>query len=53
MDDEHNSVVVRALVTSNEADRPSVSALKGLSVNLDAFLRETLYVLQDGIIAKL
>ena len=42
-----------ALVTSNEVDMPSVSALKGLGVNLAALPCETLYVLQDGITAQL
>lgn len=42
-----------ALVTSNEADRPSVSTLKSLGVNLVSLPRETLYVLQDGITAEL
>lgn len=53
VDDEHNSVPKWALVTSNEADRPSISTLKGLGVNLATLLRETLYVLQDGITAEL
>jgi len=42
-----------ALVTTNEADRPTISALKGLGINMVALLRDTLYVLQDGITAEL
>jgi len=42
-----------ALVASNEVDRPSVSMLKGLGVNLVALLCGTLYTLQDGITTKL
>lgn len=53
MDDEHNSVAEGALVTSNEAEKPSVSMLKCLDVNLATLPRETLYVLQDGINAEL
>jgi len=41
------------LVTSNEADRFSVSMMKGFSVNLAAISRETLYLLQDGITTEL
>jgi len=33
------------LVTEIEADRPTISALKGLGINLAAFLWDTLYVL--------
>jgi len=42
-----------ALVTTNEADRPMVSALRGLGININALPRETLYVLQDGITIEL
>lgn len=42
-----------ALVTSNEADRFSISTMKGLSVNLVALPHETLYLLQDGIMAEM
>ena len=50
-----NTIVLSegALVTSNEADRPTISALKGLSLSMATLLRETLYFLQDGIIAEL
>ena len=40
-----------ALLTTNEVDRPTVSELKGLGINMVALPRETLYVLQDGITA--
>lgn len=42
-----------ALMTSKEADKPSVSALNGIGVNIAAFRHETLYVLWDGITAEL
>jgi len=42
-----------ALVISNEADKPLVSTLKGLSVNLVSLPRDILYVLQNGITAEL
>jgi len=42
-----------ALVTTNESDRPTVSTLKGIGINMAALPRETLYVLHDGITAKL
>ena len=42
-----------ALVIENKADRPMVSALKGVGINMVAFPRETLYVLQDGITTEL
>lgn len=50
-----NTIVLSegALVPSNEADRPSVSALKGLGLNLAALPCETLYVFQDGITVEL
>jgi len=41
------------LVTSDEANRPLHSMLKGLSVTLAALPCEKLYVLQDGINAEL
>jgi len=34
-----------ALVTTNEADKPTVSALKGLSINMATLPWEILYVL--------
>lgn len=50
-----NTIVVPdgALVTENKADRPMVSELKGIGLNVIALPQETLYVLQDGITAKL
>lgn len=42
-----------ALVTKNEANRPMVSTLKGIRMNMVALLHEMLYVLQDRITAKL
>jgi len=41
------------LVQSNEADRPSGSMLKVLSLNLASLPRKTSYGLQDGIVAEL
>jgi len=38
-----------ALVTANEADKPMISTLKGIKINMDALPWEALYVLQDGI----
>ena len=34
-----------ALVTANEVDKPTVSALKGIGINMVALPQETLYVL--------
>ena len=42
-----------ALATTNEADRPTISALKGIGINMAALPRETLYFLQDGITVEL
>ena len=42
-----------ALVTENEACRPTISALKGIGINMAALSRETLHVLQDGITIEL
>ena len=42
-----------ALVTENEVDRPMVNVLKGVKINMVVLRRETLYVLQDGVIAEL
>lgn len=41
------------LVTSDEADKFSISMMKGLSVNLASLMCETLYLLQDGITVEL
>ena len=40
-----------ALVIENEADKPTVSALKGVWINMAALPQETLYVLQDKVAA--
>lgn len=42
-----------ALAIENEADKSTVSAFKGVGLNLAAFLREALHLLQDGVIAEL
>jgi len=42
-----------ALTTKNEADKPTVSALKGVGLNLVALLHEALNLLQDEVIAEL
>ena len=39
--------------TTNEANRPTVSALKVIGINMSALPQETLYVLQDGITVEL
>lgn len=43
----------KALTTENEADRPAISALKGVGLNLAMLLGEALHLLQDGVIAEL
>lgn len=40
-------------VTTNEANRPTISAVKGIEINMVALPWETLYVLQDGITVEL
>jgi len=47
------ALLERALVIEKEADRPTVSALKRVRINMAALPREMLYVLQDGVTAKL
>lgn len=42
-----------ALTTENEADRHTVSALKGVELNLATLLHEALHLFQDGVIAEL
>lgn len=42
-----------ALVTENGVNRPMVSALNGIGINMDALPRQTLYVLQDGVTTEL
>ena len=42
-----------ALTTKNEADRPTISALKGVGLNFAALLGEVLHLLQDGVITEL
>lgn len=41
------------LTTKNEADRPIVSALKGVELNLEALPHEALHLLHDDVIAEL
>ena len=40
-------------MTTNEADRPTISALKDIKINMVALLWEMLYVMQDGITVEL
>jgi len=42
-----------ALITAKEADRPTVNSLKGVGLNMATLPRETLYLLQDGVITEL
>lgn len=42
-----------ALTIENEANRPTMSALKGVGLNLEALLSEALHSLHDGVIAEL
>jgi len=42
-----------ALTTESEADRPTVSALKGVGLNLAALPDKVLHLLQDGLITEL
>ena len=42
-----------ALSTENEVDRPAVSTLKGVGLNLAVLLGEVLHLLQDGVITEL
>lgn len=42
-----------ALVMENEANRPMMSALKGVGINMVVLPWETLYVLQDGVTIEL
>lgn len=50
-----NTIVLpdEALVIENEADRSTVSVLKGLGINMVVLRWGTLYVLQDGVIVEL
>lgn len=41
------------LTSENEANRPTVSALKGVGLNLVMHLCETLHLLQFGVIVEL
>lgn len=41
------------LVTKNEADRSTISAQKGIRINMVVLPRETLYIMQDGITIEL
>jgi len=42
-----------ALTMENEVDRPTVSTLKALGLNLAVLPHEVLHLLQDGVIAEL
>jgi len=42
-----------ALTIEKEVERPIVSALKGVGLNLVVLLREALHLLQDGVIVEL
>lgn len=42
-----------ALTIENEADRPTISTLKGVGLNLAALPHEALHCLQDGVIVEL
>jgi len=42
-----------ALTTENEADKPTVSALKGVRLSLEVLPRKVLHLLQDGVITEL
>lgn len=50
-----NTIVLaeEALVTENEANRPMVSALKGVGINMVVLPQEMFYVLQDGVTTEL
>lgn len=37
----------------NEADRPTISRLKGIRINMATLPWETLYIIQDGITVEL
>lgn len=41
-----------ALTIENEADKPTVSTLKGVGLNLETLPCEALHLLRDGVIAK-
>jgi len=41
------------MVTENEANRPTVSALKWVGINMATLPQETLRVLHDGVIVEL
>ena len=42
-----------ALVTTNEVDRPTISTLNGIRINMVALPQETLYILQNSITTEL
>jgi len=42
-----------ALTMNNEVDRPTISALKGVGLNLEVLLGEVLHLFHDGVIAEL
>ena len=41
------------LTIEKEANRPTVRSLKGVGLNMAVLPQETLYLLQDGVIAEL
>jgi len=41
------------LTTENEVDRPMISSLKGIRLNMATLPREMLYLLQDGVTIEL
>lgn len=42
-----------ALTMENEVNRPTVSTLKGVGLNLTVLPREPLHLLQDGVITEM
>ena len=42
-----------ALTIENEVDKPTISALKGVGLNLETLPGEALHLLQDGVITEL
>lgn len=52
--DTHEMVLPEGKLTKEtEVDRPAVSTLKGVGLNLAVFPSEALHILQDSVIAKL
>lgn len=52
---DSNAIVLPdgALTAENEADKPTVSTLKGVGLNPAVLPREALHLLQDGVITEL